>query len=215
MSNAGNEACSLVTELSGDELSTTATRVRIAEREAPVKLVITGFLVAALITACASVPPEFGTSMQREADGIAFLHSRHQESVRQLADIWYEERMARLDDIRTAELANVIIELPNPDGGDPLIVVALDALNEIERRYAAAVAEADQARLDLLSGYSDTDNWQRLVKIHSANQSMAYSLLELDRAQRTFYSEIVGDNIPFPTDFINESVMEALVPAPR
>ena len=116
MSNAGNEACSLVTELSGDELSTTATRVRIAEREAPVKLVITGFLVAALITACASVPPEFGTSMQREADGIAFLHSRHQESVRQLADIWYEERMARLDDIRTAELANVIIEFPTPTG---------------------------------------------------------------------------------------------------
>ena len=94
-------------------------------------------------------------------------------------------------------------------------MVALDAMNEIDRQYAAAVAEAEQARLDLLSGYSDTDNWQRLVKIHSTNQSMAYSLLELDRAQRRFYSEVVGDNIPFPKDFINETVMEALVPPPR
>ena len=177
--------------------------------------ILAGFLLAALITACASVPPEFGTSMQREADGIAFLHTRHQESVRQLADIWYEERLARLDDIRTAELTKITIELPNPDGGDTLPAVALDALNEIEHQYAAEVAKADQARFDLLSGYSDTDNWQRLVKMHAANQSMAYSLLELDRAQRTFYSEIVGDNIPFPKDFINENVMEALVPPPR
>ncbi len=176
------------------------------------KLVFAGFVLAALITACASVPPEFGTSMQREAEGIAFLHTRHQESVRHLADIWYEERLARLDDIRTAELTKVTIELPDPNGGDPLPVVALDALNEIEKRYTTAVANADQVRLDLLSGYSDTDNWQRLVKIHSANQRMADSLLELDSAQRTFYSEIVGDNIPFPKDFINENVTAALSP---
>lgn len=176
---------------------------------------LAAFLPAALITACASVPPEFGTSMQREAEGIAFLQTRHQESVRQLADFWYAERLARLDDIRTSELAKVTMDLPNPDGGDPLTVVALDALREIEKRYLAAVAEADQARLDLLSGYSDTGNWQRLVKIHATNQSMTESLLELDRAQRTFYSEVVGDNIPFPKDFINESVTKALVPPPR
>ncbi|MDE0222558.1 MAG: hypothetical protein OXJ90_25045 [Spirochaetaceae bacterium] len=195
--------------------STTGIRVPFAEREAHWKLVLAGFLLAALITACASVPPEFGTSMQREAEGIAFLQTRHQESVRQLAEFWYEERLARLDDMRTAELAKVTIDLPNPDGGDPLMAVALHAMNEIGAQYAAAVAEAEQARLDLLSGYSDADNWQRLVKIHSANQSMAYSLLELDRAQRAFYSEIVGDNIPFPKDFINENVMEALNPRPR
>ena len=94
-------------------------------------------------------------------------------------------------------------------------MVALDALNEIEKRYTTEVAKAYQARLDLLSGYSDTDNCHRLVKIHSANQRMADSLLELDRAQRALYSEIVGDNIPFPKDFINENVMEALTPPPR
>lgn len=153
--------------------------------------------------------------MQREADGIAFLHTRHQESVRQLAGFWYEERVARLDDIRTADLAKVTMEIENPDGGEPLTVVPLAALNAIESRYETDVAKADQVRLELLSGYSDEDNWQRVVKMHSTNQSMAESLLELDRAQRAFYSETVGDNVPFPKEFINESVTEALVSPPR
>ena len=182
---------------------------------APKKVPLAGFLLAALITACASVPPEFATLMQREAEGIAFLHNRHQESVRQLADFWYEERLARLSDSRTADLAKVTLEMPDPDGGNSLTVVPLEALHAIESRYAADVAEADQARLELLSGYFDTDNWQRVVKIHSTNQSMAESLLELDRAQRAFYLETVGDNVPFPKDFINESVTKALVPPPR
>ena len=176
--------------------NTTEPRVRIAGQVAPLKPFLSALLLAALITACGSVPPEFGTSMQREADGIAFLHTRHQESVRQLVDIWYEERVARLDDVRAADLAKITMEMEHPDGGDPLTVVALDGLIAIESRYAADVAEADQARLKLLSGYSDTDNWQRVVKIHSTNQSMAESLLELDRAQRAFYSETVGDNVP-------------------
>lgn len=176
---------------------------------------ISGFLLAALIAGCASVPPEFGTSMQREAEGIAFLHTRHQESVRQLAAFWYEERVARLDDIRAADLAKVTFEIANANGGDTLTVVPLDALNAIESRYATDVAKADQMRLELLASYFDTDNWQRVVKMHSTNQSMAESLLELDRAQRAFYLETVGDNVPFPKDFINESVTKALVPPPR
>ena len=152
--------------------------------------------------------------MQKEGEGIALLHQRHQKAVRELVDIWYNSHVEQLKRIRQQEMEKATIPLPNidPAAGEPqsLFVIERGSLDVIEKRFNEEIARADLARQGLLDGYSDEENWQRLKQLHSVNQDMTESLLDLDEAQRTFYSQVVGDNLPFPTDFINDSVQGLL-----
>lgn len=159
---------------------------------------------------CATIPPEFVTAMETERNGISFLQKRHRQTVRQLVENWYEERLERILFIKQIELQKITIKLPNPDGGKPLEVIEKESLLKIEQQFDKAVALVNKTRLDLIDGYLDAENWDKLARIHDANLDMAKSLLELNGAQRKFYSELVGKNAPFPTDFINETTKNVL-----
>ena len=178
------------------------------------KLRMAVILALALLQSCASIPPEFLATMHKEKDGIEFLHRRHQQSVRDLVDNWYESRLRLLAYIKQHEIDKITVQLPNPSGEETLLVVEKEALAVIEQRYDAAVIAASQARASLLDSYLDEENWQRLRTINAVNLDMTESLLELDKAQRGFYAKLVGDNTPFPTDFINETTRKTLESIP-
>lgn len=159
---------------------------------------------------CATVPPEFITTMEAERNGISLLQKRHTQTVQELVENWYEERLARILYIKELELRKITIKLPNPAGGQPLEVIEKEALLKIEKQFDEAIALTNKTRLDLVAGYLDADNWDKLVKIHDINLDMAKSLLEIKKAQRKFYSELVGKTVPFPTDFISEKTKSVL-----
>ena len=148
--------------------------------------------------------------MKKERDGISFLQKRHKQTVRKLVENWYRERLERIRSIKKQKLQKITIELPNPDGGKPLEVIEKESLLKIEQQFDKAVALVKKTKRDLIDGYLDAENWDKLARIHDANLDMAKSLLELDEAQRKFYSELVGENVPFPTDFINETTKNVL-----
>jgi len=159
---------------------------------------------------CATVPPEFVTAMEAERNGIALLKNRHAQTVCELVENWYEERLARIIFIKQIEIQKISVTLHNPEGGEPLEVIEKESLLKIEKQFDEAVALVNKTRLDLVEGYLDADNWDKLAKIHDTNLDMAKSLLELNKAMRKFYSELVGQNVPFPTDFINEKTKSVL-----
>jgi hypothetical protein len=178
-------------------------------RNSIILIIITAFSVI-LLTGCATVPPEFGSAMETERNGILLLHKRHQQTVQDLVENWYEERLARMTFIKTLELQKITQKFPDPEGGAPLEVIEKEALLKIERQFDEAVFLVNKTRLEITEGYLDVDNWDRLIKIHAVNLDMTRSLLELNKAQRRFYSELVGNNVPYPTDFINEKTKDML-----
>jgi len=168
-------------------------------------IVIAGLIIQA---SCSSIPPEFITTMEAERSGIVLLEKRHRQTVNDLVDNWYEERLARMNAIKKQELKKITIILPNPDGGESLEVIESQALMKIEQQFNEAMAMVSKIRSQLIEGYLDADNWRKLVKIHDVNLEMAKSLLELNKAQRNFYHSLVGDNAPFPADFLNEKTKD-------
>ncbi len=159
---------------------------------------------------CATVPPEFITAMETERNGIDFLMKRHRQTVHELVENWYAERLARLVPLKEQELKKITMILPNPVGGEDLVVIERESLLKIEKQFDEAIILINRARLAMIESYLDSENWDKLVNIHNLTLDMSKSLLELNKAQRKFYSSIVGKNIPFPTDFINEKTKELL-----
>ena len=168
------------------------------------------FISTILQINCASVPPEFITSMETERNGIALLEKRHRQTVNDLVENWYVERFARLIAIKEQELKKITVNLPNPEGGAPLEVIEKESLLKIEKQFDEAIALINKTRMNLIEGFLDSENWNKLIRIHDVNLDMAKSLLELNEAQRKFYSTLVGNNMPFPTDFINEKTKDVL-----
>ncbi len=168
---------------------------------AKIILLIVSFFV---ISGCSTVPSEFYSSMDAEQKGIDLLAKRHVQAVSELVNVWYIERMETLAAIKQAEINKVTIILPSPDGNGSLTVVEKESLLKIEAKYDAAVKQTYLAKLKLENGYSDKENWMKIKKIHAVNSDMAKSLLDLNQAQRSFYAGVVGENTPYPADFLNE-----------
>lgn len=171
-------------------------------------LMISAFLLS-LICSCATVPPEFLVSMEKEKDGIDLLKERHKQTVLELTDNWYNERLERLMFIKKLEIDKITITT-NDQNSNSIEVIKKPELEKIEQQFSEAIVMANKIRNVLILGYSDIDNWDKLVKIHNINLEMTQSLLELDKAQRKFYSELVGKNIPYPSDLINEQTKKLL-----
>lgn len=163
-----------------------------------------------VFSGCASIPPEFITSMKKERDGINLLKDRHEKAVYQLTENWYKERLGRLIDIKQIEIDKITISVDDPDGTGKLSVIKKEELADIDKKFNEAVTMTNNIRKVLIDGYSDSENWEKLVKLNSINVELASSLTELNAAQRDFYSELVGKNIPFPSDFINEETKNLL-----
>lgn len=172
-----------------------------------IKLFITLTLI---LSGCASIPPEFLTSMEKERDGIILLQERHKRTVSELVNNWYEERLERLLFIKELEIKKITIIFPDPNGGNGIEVIEKESLLKIEKQFDVALETANLIRVSLINGYHDGENWDKLQKLNTLNIKMSRSLLELNQAQRKFYSELIGQSIPFPTDFINEKTKELL-----
>jgi hypothetical protein len=167
-------------------------------------------LIIILIGGCASIPIEFQTSMEKERDGIALLKDRHKQTVSELTDNWYVERLNRLLQIKQTEIDKITISIDNPSGTGKISVIKKDELTKIDQQFSEAITTTNKIRNLLIDGFSDNDNWEKLVQLNSINLEMTMSLTELNAAQRKFYSELAGKNVPFPTDFINEQTKELL-----
>lgn len=168
-------------------------------------------LSLSLFTGCASVPPEFLTSMEKEREGINLLKDRHKLAIMELSNNWYEERLARISYVKQLEIDKITMKVADPaNAGQDILVVQKEKLQIIEKQFDQAVSMANKIRLLLIDGYSDTENWDKLIKLNALNLEMAKTLLELDEAQRKFYFEIAGKNTPFPSDLINDQTRDLL-----
>lgn len=162
------------------------------------------------LAGCASVPSEFLTTMEAERNGILVLQKRHQQTVTELVDNWYNERLERMISLKQTELSKVTVSLPDPESGEMIDFIDKESLLRIEKQFDEAIIGVNNIRSGLVDGYLDTENWEKLVKINEVNLDMTKSLLELNEAQRNFYSEIVGKSVPYPTDFLNSKTKELL-----
>ena len=167
-------------------------------------------LIPILMIGCATIPPEFLTSMEKERDGIALLNKRHIQTVNDLAENWYDERIARINYTKQLEVEKITINIKDPNGGNAITVIKSEELKKIDQQSNQAVDLANKIKEVLINGYSDVENWTKLVKINSINLEMTRSLKELNAAQRKLYSDLVGQNTPFPTDFLNEEAKKLL-----
>jgi hypothetical protein len=170
-------------------------------------IVISGLLI---LVSCGSVPPEFLTSMEKERDGIHLLKERHKQAVTELSQNWYNERLARMDYIKQLEVAKITLKVKDPLSNQDITVVLKDKLLKLDTQFSEAKDMLAKIRDILIQGYSDTDNWKKLAKIHAINLEMTRSLIELNEAQRKLYADLVGESIPFPTDFINEETKKVI-----
>lgn len=165
---------------------------------------LTLLMLIAILSGCASIPPEFLTSMEKERDGISLLKDRHKQAVYELTENWYNERLDRLLFLKQIEIDKITISVENPDGSGKINVIKKSGLDRLDQQFSEAITMTNKIRNLLIDGYADTENWEKLVKLNSINLEMTRSLTELNAAQRKFYSELVGQNIPFPSDFIND-----------
>ncbi|WP_299157052.1 hypothetical protein [uncultured Tenacibaculum sp.] len=159
---------------------------------------------------CATIPPEFLVAMQKEKEGIQLLKKRHQQTVLELTENWYNERRNRLLYIKQLEINKITLSVNNPNGKGNITVLKKDALAIIEKQFSEGLNMAAKIKQQLLQGYADTENWRKLVKLNAINLEMTQSLTDLNASQRAFYLELVGQNVPFPSDFINQQTQELL-----
>jgi hypothetical protein len=167
-------------------------------------------ILIAILSGCASIPPEFFTSMEKERDGISLLKDRHKQTVYELTENWYNERHHRLLFLKQIEIDKITISVDNPDSTSKINVIKKNELVKIDQQFSEAITMANKIRNLLIDGYSDSENWEKLVKLNSINLEMTRSLTELNAAQRKIYSELAGKNVPFPSDFINEQTKNLL-----
>lgn len=157
-----------------------------------------------LVSGCATIPPEFLTSMEKEKEGISLLNKRHLQTVNELAENWFNERVSRIKHVKQLELDKITIRVTEPGGNNPISVIKSEELKKIEDQYQQAFELTNKIKELLVNGYSDIDNWNKLIKLNSVNLGMARSLNDLNSAQRKLFSDLAGQNVPFPTDFLNE-----------
>jgi hypothetical protein len=159
---------------------------------------------------CATIPPEFLTAMEKEREGISLLKERHQKTVYELTENWYTERLNRLLFIKQLEINKISISVDNSNGSGKIEVLKKVELIKIDKQFSDAITLTTKIRNLLIEGYSDTNNWEKLVKLNAINLEMTRSLTELNAAQRKFYSDLAGKNTPFPSDFINQQTQNLL-----
>lgn len=174
-----------------------------------IKLVSFSILIG-LLSSCATIPPEFLVAMEKEKQGIQLLKNRHQQTVRELTENWYNERRNRLQYIKQLEITKITLNVNDPNGKGSITVLKKDALAKINKQYNEAMEMAGKIKQQLINGYADTENWSKLVRLSAINVEMTQSLTDLNTSQRAFYLELVGQNIPFPSDFINEQTQQLL-----
>ncbi len=167
-------------------------------------------LFIVVFTRCASIPPEFLKSMEKERQGIILLKKRHKQSVYELTENWYNERLNRLLFIKQIEIDKITITVDNPNAAGKIDVLKKNEMIKIDKQFSEAISMISKIKYELIEGYTDSENWAKLVKLNSINLEMTRSLTELNAAQRKIYSELVGDNVPFPKDFINEKTKKYL-----
>lgn len=161
-------------------------------------------------TGCATIPPEFLVAMQKEKEGIDLLKKRHLQTVQELTENWYNERRNRLLYIKQLEINKITLSINNPNGKGSITVLKKDALATIEKQFTEGLHMANKIKQQLMNGYADTENWSKLVKLNAINLEMTQSLTDLNASQRKFYLELVGQNVPFPSDFINNQTQQLL-----
>lgn len=174
-----------------------------------IKLVSFSILFA-LLGSCSSIPPEFAMAMQKEKEGIQLLKKRHQQTVVELTENWYNERRNRLLFIKELEIKKITLQVNDPSGKGNITVLKKDAFAKINQQFNEAMEMAGKIKQELIKGYADSDNWNKLIKLNAINLEMTRSLTDLNASQRAFYLELVGQNVPFPSDFINEQTQELL-----
>lgn len=174
------------------------------------KLFFPAIAVLLLFGSCASIPPEFYSSMEKEKEAIALLNKRHIQTVQELTENWYNERISRIEFIKQQEIGKIKVTVKDPVTNADKVMLKYVESQKIDEQYREAIDLATKIKDSLLQGYSDGDNWVKLVKIHSINFDMTSSLKDLNAAQRKMYSDLVGKNIPFPTDFVNDKTKKLL-----
>jgi len=157
-----------------------------------------------LLSGCASIPPEFLSSMEKEKEGISLLNKRHMQTVNDLVENWFNERVSRIKFVKQLEVDKITIKVTEPGSNNTITVIKSEELKKIEDQYQQALELASKIKVVLINGYSDNDNWNKLIKLNSINLEMTRSLNDLNLAQRKLFSDLTGQNVPFPTDFLNE-----------
>ena len=163
-------------------------------------------ILCLFISSCATIPPEFLTSMEKEKEGIALLNKRHLQTVNELAENWVNERIFRIKSTKQLEIDKISLKVTEPGGNTPITVIKSEEFKKIEEQYQQAIEMVNKIKGLLINGYSDLENWNKLIKLNSINLEMTRSLNDLNLAQRKLFSDLAGQNVPFPTDFLNEEV---------
>jgi|GEM_PF-7082760 len=168
------------------------------------------FSLFLMVSGCATIPPEFLTAMEKEKEGVALLNKRHQQTVNDLVENWYNERIERVNFVKQLEIDKITLKVNDPNGGNQIDVIKSGELKKINQQYKQAVDDADKLKTVLIEGYLDEQNWTKLIKLNSYNVEMARSLKDLNAAQSKLYTELVGQNTPLPTDFLNNEAKKLL-----
>lgn len=81
-----------------------------------------------LCMSCGTIPPEFLTTMEKEREGINLLKERHQKTVYELTENWYQERLNRLLFIKQLEINKIVLSIPDTDGSSTIEVIKKESL---------------------------------------------------------------------------------------
>ncbi|MEW7277898.1 hypothetical protein ABW636_04830 [Aquimarina sp. 2201CG1-2-11] len=148
------------------------------------------------VTSCATIPTEFLIAIEKEKEGIDFLHKRHQRSVNELVSNWHAERLEKLTYIKEIEINKAARTLTNSK--DTIQVLKKEDFIRIETQFDSAIKIIDKIRVSLIDRYSDTKNWKKLKELSATNYNMSKSLLELNQAQKRLYREVLKTNALIP-----------------
>lgn len=167
-------------------------------------------VLSSLCLSCKSIPPEFIVAQEKQQEGLILLHQRHQQAVHELVQNWYEERINFLNHIKSQEKEKISFIIDNPKGTGSIEVIKKTPFDLIEKHYQEGIATALKIKEALELGYTDSQNWNKILELQKINLELSRSLLEIDLAQRKFYAQLVGKNQPFPSDFINDNIKKLI-----
>ncbi|MFZ9661837.1 MAG: hypothetical protein ACO29O_08160 [Chitinophagaceae bacterium] len=167
-------------------------------------------IVVLYLNGCATIPPDLMDSYHRSNEASRLLMQRHQQSVNELVQNWYSERIQRLQEIKKNEISKVTYLIDHPKGSGKVRMIIEEDLARLELQYQDAMQSASKWRDSLRIGYADTDNWQKVNQLNAVNLEWMRSFIGLNNEQRKLFKELSSKNMPFPSDFINDQTKKIL-----
>jgi len=129
------------------------------------------FLMFSVLIGCKKVPPEFYRSMEVQNNGVGMMAERYKVAVEELVENWYLVQVEMIELGTKCELVN--IQKVSSEG---MVFYDPVEMGMVQGQYLADMAEVEEMRLEMLEGYSDEVNWDRLRRLSELNLEFAHRL---------------------------------------